>query len=171
MSTFWHVPAVLGLLLQVWQAAQLGSAQQTPSTQALLAHSPAPKHGWPFGLGPHVFAAPQMFGAQQSAEPVQVTTHDAPLHFAGPQVFDGVAAALQIPKPSQVFANVWVEAPAPSEQVCGAHSVPAVHRRHAPLPSQKPSVWHVDGSVFAHRAWGPTGTAWHVPSEPATAHD
>jgi hypothetical protein len=43
LSTFWQVPAVLGFLLHVWQAPQLGSAQQTPSTQALLAHSPAPK--------------------------------------------------------------------------------------------------------------------------------
>ena len=39
MSTFWQLPAVAGFLLQVWQAGQLGTAQQTPSVQALLAHS------------------------------------------------------------------------------------------------------------------------------------
>lgn len=171
MSTFWQLPAVLGLLLHVWQAGQLGTAQQTPSTQARLAHSSAPKQLWPFGLGPHELVALQTLGAQQSAAPPQATTHALPRHFAGPQVFDAVAGALHAPRPSHALANVCVEVPAPSAQVCAAHSVPPGHRRHAPLPSQKPSVWQVERAVSAHRAEGPTGTELHVPTEPATAQD
>lgn len=108
---------MLGFLLHVWHAGQLGDAQQTPSTHALLAHSAEPKQPCPLGLGPHVLLALQTLGAQQSAGPAHVTTHDAPLHFAGPHVFVGVVGALQAPSPSQVFANVWVDAPAPSTQV------------------------------------------------------
>jgi hypothetical protein len=171
LSTFWQMPAVLGFLLQVWQAAQLGDAQQTPSTQALLAHSTEAKQTCPLGLGPQVLVGPQMLGAQQSDVLAHVATHAAPLHFAGPHVFVPVVEALQAPTPSQAFANVCVEAPTPSAQVWGAHSVPLVHSRQAPLPSQKPSVWHLVGSVLVHPADGPTGTAWQVPSEPVTAHD
>jgi hypothetical protein len=173
LSTFWQVPAVLGFLLHVWQAEQLGSAQHTPSTQALLAHSSGAKQGCPLGLGPQMLLAPQMLGAQQSALPVHVTTQAAPLHFAGPQVLLAVAGALHAPRPSQSFANVCVdtEPAVASVHVWGAHSVPLVHSRHAPFPSQEPSVWHVEGAVFVHAAEGPTGTAWHVPREPVTAHD
>jgi hypothetical protein len=170
LSTFWQVPAVLGLLLHVWHAGQLGTAQQTPSTHARLAHSLASPQAWPLGLGPHALAL-QMLGAQQSAAPPQATTHADPRHFEGPHVFVAVAGALHAPRPSHVFAKVCVDVPDPSAHVCGAHSVPAGHRRHAPLPLQKPSVWHVERSVSAHRAEGPTGKGLHVPIAPGTAHD
>jgi hypothetical protein len=136
LSTFWQVPAVLALLLHVWQAGQLGTAQHTPSTHERLAHSSGAKHGCPFGFGPHELEALQTLGAQQSAAPVQATTHAVPLHFEGPHGFDAVAGALHAPRPSHAFANVCVDVPAPSTHVCGAHSVPAGHRRHAPFPSQ-----------------------------------
>jgi hypothetical protein len=106
----------------------------------LLAHSAEAKQACPFGLGPHVLAGPQTLGAQQSAELEQVATHPVPLHFAEPQVFVAGIEALQAPRPSQAFANVCVEAPFPSTHVWAAHSVPLVHSRQAPLPSQKPSV-------------------------------
>jgi hypothetical protein len=139
----------------------------------LLAHSSGAKQACPFGFGPHVLLAPQMLGAQQSAAPVHVTTHAAPLHFAGPHVLLAVAGALHAPRPSQTFAKVCVETEpvVESVQVCGAHSVPLVHSRQAPFPSQKPSVWHVEAAIFVHAAEGPTGTAWHVPRKPVTAHD
>jgi hypothetical protein len=140
LSTFWQVPAVAAFLLHVWQAGQPGTAQQTPSTHALLAHSPSPKHGWPLGLGPQMLLALHTLGDQHSAAPVHVTTQAFPRHFAGPHVFEAGAGALHAPSPSHVFANVCVELPAPSAQVWAAHSVPAGHRRQAPLPSQKPSV-------------------------------
>jgi hypothetical protein len=171
LSTFWQVPAVLGFLLHVWQAGQLGTLQQTPSTHALLAHSSLPKHTCPFGLGPQMLLPLQTFGAQHSAAPVHVTTQAAPRHFAGPHDFVAVAGALHMPCPSHVLANVCVELAAPLTHVWAAHSVPAGHLRQAPAPSQKPSVPHVDGSVRAHCADAPTGTGRHVPSEPATAHD
>jgi hypothetical protein len=39
---------------QLRHAPSHASAQQTPSTQNLLMHSPAAEHGWPFGLGPQL---------------------------------------------------------------------------------------------------------------------
>jgi hypothetical protein len=135
LSTFWQVPAVLGLLLHVWHAGQLGTAQHTPSTHDRLAHSSPAPQAWPFGLGPHELAL-HTLGAQQSAAPPQATMHAEPRHFEGPQVFVAVAGALHAPNPSHVFAKVCVEVPDPSAHVWAAHSVPAAHRRHAPLPLQ-----------------------------------
>jgi hypothetical protein len=113
----------------------------------------------------------QTLGAQQSAAPLHVETHAAPLHFDGPHALLAGVGALQAPAPSHIAAKVCVELPFPSTQVCGAHSVPAGQRRQAPWPLQKPSVPHVDAAVFAQAAEGPTGTGLHVPMEPATAHD
>ena len=144
MSTFWHVPAVAALLLHVWQAGQPGTAQHTPSTHAWLRHSSLPKHCCPLGLGPQVLLGLQTLGAQQFMALVHVTMHALPPHLDGPHVFVAGVGALHAPRPSHVFANVCVDVLAPSAHVCAAHSVPAGHRRHAPLPSQKPSVWHVD---------------------------
>lgn len=136
MSTFWQVPAVAAVLLHVWQAGQLGTTQQTPSVQALLAHSLFAKQSWPFGLGPHELFALHTLGDQQSAAPLHVATQAAPLHFDGPQVLLAGTGALQAPAPSHCDANCWVDVPLPSTHVCGAHSVPAGHRRQAPFPSQ-----------------------------------
>ena len=173
MSTFWQVPAVAGVLLHVWQAGQPGTTQHTPSVQALLAHSALAKQSWPSGLGPHELLALQTLGAQQSAAPLQVTTHAVPLHREDPQPVVAGVGALHTPAPSQLFAkvSVEVEVAAASAHVWAAHSVPAGHRRQAPFPSQKPSVWQLEASVFVHCAEGPTATGLHVPSEPATAHD
>jgi hypothetical protein len=131
---------VAAFLLHVWQAGQPGTTQHTPSTHALLAHSSLPKHACPLGLGPQMLLALHTFGDQQSPAPVQVTTQAVPRHLAGPHVFVAGAGALHAPRPSHAFANVCVEAPLPSAHDCDAHSVPAAHSRHAPFPSQKPSV-------------------------------
>lgn len=162
---------MLAFLLHVWQAGQLGTAQHTPSTQERLAHSSAAKQVWPLGFGPHELDALQTLGDQQSAAPVHATTHAVPLHFEGPHPFEAIAGALHAPRPSQALANVCVDIPEPSTQVCAAHSVPEGHSRHAPLPSHEPSVPHVDRAVAAHRSEGPTGTGLQVPTEPETAHD
>jgi hypothetical protein len=171
LSTFWQLPAVAAFLLHVWQAGQLGTAQHTPSVQALLAHSLLAKQSWPLGLGPHELLALQTLGAQQSAALLHVAMQAGPPHFDGPHVLLAGVGPLQAPAPSHIFANVCVELPLPSTQVCAAHSVFAGQRRQAPLPSQKPSVPHVEAAVFAQPAEGPTGTGLHVPSAPATAHD
>jgi hypothetical protein len=117
LSTFWQVPAVAALLLHVWQAGQLGTAQQTPSTQALLAHSPSSKHCCPFGLGPQMWLALHTLGGQQSVAAAHVTTQAFPLHLAGPHVFEAGAGALHAPAPSHALAKVCVEVPPPSAHV------------------------------------------------------
>jgi hypothetical protein len=165
------VPAVAAVLLQVWQAGQLGTTQHTPSVQALLAHSLFAKQSWPFGFGPHELLALQTLGDQQSAELAQVTMQAAFWHFEGPHVWLAGVGALQVPAPSHMCAKVSVELPEPSAQVCAAHSVPAGQRRQAPFPSQKPSVPQVDAAVWVQPADGPTGTGLQTPSEPTMAHD
>jgi hypothetical protein len=49
--------------------------------------------------------------------------------------------------------------------------VAAGHSRHAPFPSQNPSVPQVEAAVLGHPADGPMGTALHLPTLPEFAHD
>src|SRR5262249_11282760 len=53
------------------------------------------------------------------------------------------------------------------------HTVPLANSRHAPEPSQAPSVPHVVLAGAAHWLSGswPAGTDVHVPTVPASAHD
>ena len=59
---------------QLWQAPAQASAQQTLSTQKLLAHSEGARHGWPFSLRPQL-PAMQAIPAWQSASVVQLEPH------------------------------------------------------------------------------------------------
>ena len=59
---------------QLRQAPAQASAQQTPSTQKLLLHSPAVVQGWPLGLGPQL-PLTQTWPLTQSASPEQRAMH------------------------------------------------------------------------------------------------
>jgi hypothetical protein len=54
------------------------------------------------------------------------------------------------------------------------HIVPDGNFRHAPCPSQVPSLPHVETSVRGHvdaeRGGRPAGTSVHVPIDPCTLH-
>src|SRR5579871_1607264 len=108
-ETLVQVPA-LPITLQAWQVPQLGLVQQTPSTQLLLAHSPAPAHACPGCLRPHIPLLHTLPGAQ-SELPAQTVTQEVPaaLHASGEQ--GCVTAGLQVPLPSQVRASVAVTVP------------------------------------------------------------
>jgi hypothetical protein len=80
------------------------------------------------------------------------------------QAFDD--PAWQVPSPSQVDAPSWVE---PLHEAA-AHTVPAGHSAHAPLPSQEPFCWQVCGTCTAHSssgsvlaAMGPQVPSWPCP--------
>jgi hypothetical protein len=64
-----HRPSADGSA-QLRQAPWQASAQQTPSTQKLLAQSPGALHGWPFAFGPQL-PLTQECPAEQSASLVQ----------------------------------------------------------------------------------------------------
>jgi hypothetical protein len=55
-ATFKQKPGEVGSA-QYWQVPLQALSQQTPSTQKLLAHSPAPWQLAPIGLGPQVILA------------------------------------------------------------------------------------------------------------------
>src|SRR5688572_20970923 len=80
---------------------------------------------------------------------------------------DVAAPALHAPAPLHVDAAVAV-APV---HAAARQTVPAAQLRHAPAPSQKPSLPHVDCSVAEHMVRGlvplPAGT--HVPMLPTCA--
>src|SRR5262245_45206125 len=71
----------------------------------------------------------------------------------------------QLPAPSHVDWDVCV----PLLHDAATQTVPAAHRRHAPVPSQEPSLPHVDCACVAHSLSGsaPFAMAPHVPSAPA----
>jgi hypothetical protein len=109
--------------LQTWQVPQLAVEQQTPSTQFPLPHSVPAAQIWPRRLRPQAPAL-QTFPGEQSALLAQTATHAVPvaaLQANGTQ--DCVEAALQVPAPSQVRAEVAVTALAGHE--APAHCVPA----------------------------------------------
>jgi hypothetical protein len=58
-------------------------------------------------------------------------------------------------------------------QVAVAQPVPVAYRRHAPAPSQLPSVPQPGAPLSSHwfRGSVPAGTGVHVPRLPATAHE
>jgi hypothetical protein len=60
-------------------------------------------------LGPHELLPLQTLGDQQSALPPHVTMHAVALHFDDPQPLVAGVGALQVPRPSQALAKVWVE--------------------------------------------------------------
>jgi hypothetical protein len=121
-ATDLQVPA-LPVTLHAWQVPQLVLVQQTPSTQLLLAHSVPAVQAWPACLRPHIPSV-QKFPGAQSALPVQTVTQAVPAALQASGEHGCVAAALQVPLPSQVRASVAVTVPVGQDG--GAHWVPAV---------------------------------------------
>jgi hypothetical protein len=72
-----------------------------------------------------------------------------------------------MPAPSQVFGFCDFLL----LHVAGRHTVPATQWRHAPAPSQAPSVPQVAAGVALQRPWGsapPAATLVHAPTKPGT---
>jgi hypothetical protein len=110
-ATGWQFPA-FPVRLQTWQLPQLALEQQTPSTQLPLSHSLAAAHNWPRRLRPQAPLASQNLLGAQSALLAHTATQPVPvaaLQAKGAQ--DCVAAALQVPFPSQVRARLSVTDP------------------------------------------------------------
>ena len=60
----------------------------------------------------------------------------------------------------------------PAAQDAGAHGVLALYRRHAPPPSQNPSVPQLAAPWSAHReSTLPLAVLLHTPSDAVSAHD
>jgi hypothetical protein len=167
-----HVPTLFASTHD-WQVPMQSLSQQTPCEQNVESHSPPTMHETPVCFLPH--AVPRhVFGDRQSAvdvATVQLTLQaETPSHRYGSQR-PGVAAP-QCPTPSQRRADA--EFAVPPGQVPAAHCVVLAKRWQAPLPSQKPSVPHVDGAVVGHRLSGMlmlSGVFEQVPSRPGTLHD
>lgn len=159
------------------QAAQETLPQQVLSTQvspdwqsAVLSHGP------PLACSPQVNVSPtrvQNLPAAQSCAWVS-TVHiflqplAAESHWKAPH--DCVWLAGHPPWPSHFACLVSVVEPSGHEAVRQTVVVP--HLRHLPVPSQKPSLPHVIGSVAAHPPSGsgpPDGIGEQVPGEPANA--
>jgi hypothetical protein len=124
-ATSAQVPA-LPTMLQAWQVPQEDDPQHTPSTQASpVRQSVVEPQGWPrrFLSPQRLVLRSQMLGARQSASLVQAALQAAlvvALQMNGVQGI--VAAAVQLPTPSQVRAGVRVEALVGHEGI--AHCVP-----------------------------------------------
>jgi hypothetical protein len=146
--------------------------QQYPCAQKLEAHSPAAVHAAPLGLSVQMLAL-QMLGATQSVAAVVQLVRQAPVVVSQVYFPHGLdVAAPQTPAPLQVRAD---KATVELEHIGAAHWVPLTCLRHAPAPSQLPSLPHVDAAAAGHceatsgGAPGPIGE--HVPTLPVSEHD
>jgi hypothetical protein len=156
-----------------WQRPVQALEQQTPCWQKVDAHSPPAPQVVPSALRPQVpVVVLHRLGETQSAVVVQVVLHwpFVPQLRLPPQVV-GVTAAPQTPRPLHRRGGVKLAV----VQAEGAHCVPLTNLRHAPAPSQVPSVPQVDAAVAVH--WVattgavPAGTGAQVPTLPISAHD
>jgi hypothetical protein len=122
-----HVPRLF-VAAQVWQLPVQAVLQQTPSTQKPLAQSAVAAQAVPLiSCGTQTPAA-QWDPAVQSAFEPQVTAQELAPHVNAPH--DVLVPALQVPAPSQVPADVYVDPLHDSP----AQIVPCVQRRQAPAP-------------------------------------
>jgi hypothetical protein len=87
---------------QVLQVPVQAFSQHTPSTQKPDAHSPAPPHVKPSGLGPQVLLAWQTAPSSQSWFPLQTLVQAPFWHRPGWQFW--TPGGRQVPRPSQVPA-------------------------------------------------------------------
>jgi len=113
---------------------------------------------------------PHTLGDAQSTSAAQLVLHVVAVsHVYPPQV--ETVGIWQWLFPSHVAADRNMA----EEQVTAAHTVPATWNRHAPAPSQVPSVPQLVASVVAHAAAGvggvPAGTNVHAPSLPLRVHE
>ena len=121
----------------------------------------------PVPAGPHTFAV-QTLGARQSASVVQLV-RQAPLAPHAYGLHDTGSPIRHTPAPLQVRVGVAI-APV---HTAGAHTVAPAWKRHAPAPSQVPSVPQVAPPWSLHWSSGsvPLAALMHCPSLPAIAHD
>ena len=126
------------------QVPSQGTLQQTPCSHAPERHSASPVQSMPVGRLLHT-PPTHTFAPLQSAFVEQDVLHWPPVpHSYGSH--GCWAPAAQTPAPSQRPASVATE---PAQE--GAmHVVPAAYCRHAPLPSQNPSVPQVAAIASAH---------------------
>ena len=138
----WQVPGAEASA-QLRQAPWQASAQQTPSTQKPLAHSPAPAQVCPFDFGPQL-PLTQLCPLAQSASVWQWLTQAAATHWNGEQ--SRTPGGRQAPMPSQVPA---VLSRSPLHEAA-AQTVSAAYLEHPPIPSQTPDCPQVDSGLRAH---------------------
>src|SRR5262252_1838712 len=150
-----------------WQIPVHDPAQQTPCWQYPVAHSLPAAQVVPFTFLPQIVPL-QTLPFEQSALVVQ----DVLQLPVVPQAYGSQPCCMpgvQVPVPLQRPGRVAVT----PEQVGWMQVVPAAYSRHAPLPSQKPSLPHVAAVWSAHcpsRSL-PSGTLVQVPTLFGTAHD
>lgn len=171
LATLLHVPRLPAIAHDL-QAVSHAWLQQNPCAQKLEAHSPAAVHAAPVGLRVQMLAL-QMLGATQSVAAVVQLVRQAPavvsqVYF--PHELD--VAAPQTPAPLHVRAD---RATVELEHIDAAHWVPATCLRHAPAPSQDPSLPHVDAAAAGHceatSGGAPGAIGEHVPTLPVSEHD
>jgi hypothetical protein len=160
----WQVPSAEGSA-QLRQAPWQASAQQTPSTQKPLAHSPAPAQVCPFDFGPQV-PLTQLWPVTQSASVWQWFTQALSVHWNGSQ--SCTPGDRQAPMPLQVPA-VLSRSPLHDG---ATQTVSAAYLEHPPTPSQPPDCPQVDAGLFTQRPWGsaaPSVVGEQVPIRPDCA--
>jgi hypothetical protein len=149
------------------QAPWQGSAQHTPSTQKVLAHSVPFTHDCPFCLGPQL-PATQACPAWQSASVVHFVLQAPAAHLKGAQA--RTPGGRQTPLPSQVPA-VFRRSPA---HVGAWQIVSAGYSAQPPKPSQVP-FWPHDAAPSFLQTWRgsttPRSIGQHVPSRPTWLHE
>jgi hypothetical protein len=142
------------------QAPLQAVAQQIPCAHIADAHSVLPEHEAPLGFLPQELAT-QTLPALQFPSTVQPVKHLVPLHTYGMQFW--AVGATQAPVASHIDGPVY----APEVQRSGAQTVPARYLRHAPAPSQVPSVpqeaapW---STQLRRGSWAPAATGVQCPS-------
>jgi hypothetical protein len=143
-ATLLHVPTLPATAHDLHVPAQAW-LQQNPCAQKPESHSVAARHAAPIGFSVQMPAL-QMLGETQSPSAVQLVRHAVPaaLHVYLPH--DAVVAAAQAPAPSHRRCDVEVD----PVQVAAAHDVPLMYLRHAPAPSQVPSLPQVDAAAIGH---------------------
>jgi hypothetical protein len=143
------------------------SAQQTLSTQKVLAHSTPVWQGWPSPFLPQLrLSRMQTMPGAQSLSVAQVAWQ-APVTIEQAKGAQGKGPpSRQVPRPSHRPAVTCMVA---LVQLGGVQTVPAMYRAHPPAPSQVPLVPQVMAGISAHWPRGsftPAATGRHTPGEP-----
>jgi len=147
---------------QLWQAPWQASAQQTPSTQKLLAHWLAAEQVCPLALGPQL-PATQVWPLTQSLSEVHCNTQASFSHLYGLQAW--TPCGRQVPRPSQlpaVFSRLPLHAGA-------RQTVSAANFAQPPMPSHRPVCPQVAAAVAWQVRCGsavPAAIGQQVPSRP-----
>jgi hypothetical protein len=171
LATLLHNPRLPAIAHDL-QAVSHTWLQQYPCAQKLDVHSPGVVHAAPFGLRVQMLAL-QMLGAMQSVAAVVQLVRQAPAVVSQVYFPHGLdVAAPQTPAPLHVRADRAIVV---LEHMGGAHWVPLTCLRHAPAPSQVPSLPHVVAAAATHceatSGGAPGAIGEHVPTLPVSEHD